>query len=160
LSLNTQRFYDSNGGSIMAKERIPSEAEIRAQIPAAIARGKAARKAGLRAQSAYYDRSADRIVMELTNGDLFGFPARRIPALARRTREELATVEVLPGGSGLHWEALDVDLSVPGLLLDAANRRELAAAFGRSAGRSRSEAKATAARANGAKGGRPRKHAA
>lgn len=144
----------------MGKERIPSKAEIRAQIPAAIARGKAERKAGLLAQSAYYDPGTGRIVMELTNGDLFGFPARRIPALARRTPSELATVEVLPGGSGLHWEALDVDLSVPGILLDAANRRQLAAAFGRSAGCSRSPAKAAAARENGAKGGRPRKHAA
>jgi hypothetical protein len=30
--------------------------------------------------------------------------------------EPRAQVELLGAGSGLHWEALDVDLSVPGLL--------------------------------------------
>lgn len=65
-------------------------------------------------------------------------------------------VEILGAGTGLHWEALDLDLSVPELLNGLFGTR---AQMARLAGQGRSEAKAAAARANGAKGGRPRKHA-
>jgi hypothetical protein len=63
---------------------------------------------------------------------------------------------VLGLGIGLHWEQLDVDVSVPGLLAGlfgtkAWMDRQRAAR----AGTARSPAKAEAARRNGAKGGRP-----
>jgi hypothetical protein len=58
----------------------------------------------------------------------------------------------------LRWASLDVDLYVPALVAGIFGTRswmtrELAAI----AGRSKSAAKAAAARANGKKGGRPRK---
>lgn len=138
------------------KQRTP-EAKILAQLPAAQARATRARATGRRAVSARYDGQNGRIVLELSNGYLFGLPVGAVPALAHATPEQLAAVEVSPGGSGLHWEALDVDLSVPGLLLAALEpsqqRRELA----RLAGQVTSPAKGAAARANGAKGGRPRR---
>ncbi|PZR07781.1 MAG: DUF2442 domain-containing protein, partial [Azospirillum brasilense] len=52
--------------------------------------------------------------------------------------------------------ALDADLSVPGLLAGLFGTRAFMA---RQAGRATSPAKAAAARANGARGGRPRKSA-
>ena len=60
-------------------------------------------------------------------------------------------------GLGLHWEQLDVDVSVPGLLAGlfgtkAWMDRQRAA----KAGAARSSLKADAARRNGAKGGRPK----
>jgi hypothetical protein len=105
----------------------------------------------------YYDRRTGRIMMELTSGYIFGFPAASIPALASATPTQLADVELGPGGSGLHWEALDVDLSVPGLLLSALGRSQKLSELARIAGQVSTPAKAAAARANGAKGGRPRK---
>jgi hypothetical protein len=66
----------------------------------------------------------------------------------------LAAVEILGNGYGLHWEALDADISVPGLLAGIFGTK---AYMARLAGRTKSPAKAAAARANGAKGGRPRK---
>jgi len=63
---------------------------------------------------------------------------------------------VLGAGYGLHREALDVDLSIPGLLAGLFGTK---AYMARHAGRATSPAKAAAARANGAKGGRPRKSA-
>jgi len=72
------------------------------------------------------------------------------------TEDQLAGVEVLGAGSGLHWEALDVDLSVPALLAGLFGTR---AHMARRGGQATSPAKAAAARANGAKGGRPRKSA-
>lgn len=134
-------------------------ADILRQVPAAWARDARERKTGRRAVSAYYDRDTGRVMMELTSGFVFGFPARAIPALARATPQQLAAVELSPGGSALHWEELDADLSIPGLLLSSVNRSEKLSELARVAGRVTSRAKAAAARANGAKGGRPRKAA-
>jgi hypothetical protein len=60
----------------------------------------------------------------------------------------------------LHWDSLDADLSVPGLLLSSIGRAQKLAELAREAGRAKSNAKAAASRTNGAKGGRPRKVAA
>jgi hypothetical protein len=76
--------------------------------------------------------------------------------LETATDEDLAAVEILGAGYGLHWEALDVDLSIPGLLAGLFGTK---AYMARRAGQAKSPAKAAAARENGRKGGRPRKHA-
>jgi hypothetical protein len=44
------------------------------------------------------------------------FPHHLAQGLAGATADDLAVVEVTPSGIGLHWENLDVDLTVPGLL--------------------------------------------
>jgi hypothetical protein len=113
-----------------------------------------------RARRARYDRRTRRILVDLTNGCSFAFPARQAQGLEWASDAELAQVEVLGLGFGLHWERLDVDLSVPGLLAGlfgtkAYVDRQRAAR----AGSATSAAKAAAARRNGAKGGRPRKAA-
>jgi hypothetical protein len=56
------------------------------------------------------------VVVELTNGCTFAFPPRLARGMERATEDELAQVEALGTGHGLHWEALDADLSIPGLL--------------------------------------------
>jgi hypothetical protein len=142
----------------MAKHRTPL-ADILAQIPAARARGEREWKAGRCATSARYDRATGRVVMELSNGSVYEFPISSIPEMANASAKALAKVEVSPGGFALHWEELDADLSVPGLLMSSLGRREKLSEFARLAGRTKSPAKAAAARANGAKGGRPRKTA-
>src|SRR5438552_18688928 len=100
----------------MAKRRT-SKAAILAQIPAARDRAYRERKRGRRAVSVQYDRRTGLVLMELTSGYVFGFPAKSIPALANASPDQLAAVELSPGGGGLHWEELDADPSVPGLRL-------------------------------------------
>ena len=139
----------------MAKTRTSKEA-ILAQIPAARAHEARARQDGRRAVSAHYDRRTGRVMMELTSGFIFGFPTAFIPALANATPAQLAAVELSAGGGGLHWEELDADLSVPGLLLSSMGRAQKLTELARLAGQATSSAKAAASRANGAKGGRPR----
>ncbi len=141
----------------MTKAPHTPKAEILRQIAAARRHETRERKEGRRAVSASYNRATGRVMVELTGGFVFGFPTRSIPQLATASPTVLATVEVSPGGSGLHWETLDVDLSVPGLLLSSIGRADKAKELARVAGRATSPAKAAAARANGAKGGRPRK---
>ena len=107
-----------------------------------------------------YDAASGRVVVDLTNDCSFAFPARKVGGLEDASDAALAAVEVLGRGLGLHFESLDVDVSVPGLLAGrfgtrAWMDRERAAR----AGSARSPAKAAAARRNGMSGGRPRKAA-
>ena len=126
------------------------------EIDAAMERGRIAREIEPRAASARYDRQSGRVIVDLTNGCTFAFPPRLAQGLEDATDDQLAALEVLGLGYGLHWEALDVDLSIPGLLAGIFGTKAFMA---RRAGQTRSPAKAAAARANGAKGGRPRKSA-
>ena len=127
-----------------------------ADIDAALERGRIASQTEPRASSARYDAATGRVIVELTNGCVFAFPPRLAQGLSEATDQQLAVVELLGRGYGLHWEDLDVDLSVPGLMAGLFGTR---AYMARRAGRATSPAKAEAARANGAKGGRPRKRA-
>ena len=136
---------DNQGASVVKAER----------------RGQRSLRADPRARRARFDRRTGCVHVELTNGCTFTFPARDAQGLESASDRELAQVEVLGLGMGLHWEPLDVDLSVPALLVGlfgtkAYMDRQRAAR----AGAARSPAKAAAARRNGAKGGRPRKQAA
>ncbi len=127
------------------------------QIDAALERGARARMEEPRAASARYDRAADRVIVDLTNGCAFVFPPALAQGLAGATPDQLAGIDILGSGYGLHWKALDVDLSVPDLICGVFGTKSWLA---RRAGRAVSPAKAAAAKANGAKGGRPRKDAA
>ena len=44
------------------------------------------------------------------------FPVAKNRRLAKATPEQLANVELICNGTGLHWEELDEDLSVMGIL--------------------------------------------
>ena len=127
-----------------------------AQVDAALDHGRIAKQIEPRAHACRYDAATKRVIVELTNGCVFAFPAHLGQGLEQASDEQLAQVEILGGGSGLHWEALDADLSVPGLLAGLFGTRAYMAQQG---GRTTSPAKAGAARANGLKGGRPRKTA-
>ena len=124
------------------------------QIDAAIERGRRAQETEPRAAAARYDRQLDRVIVDLTNGCTFAFPPRIVQDLEQATPEQLAGVEVLGMGYGLHWEAADVDISVSGLMAGILGTK---AYMARRAGQATSPAKAAAARTNGAKGGRPPK---
>jgi len=128
--------------------------ELRAD--AALQRGKVARAQDPRAAAARYVSRSGRVIVELTNGCTFAFPSKLAQGLEAATDEKLAQVEILGAGTGLHWEAIDADLSVPGLLAGLFGTR---AYLARQAGRATFPAKAAAARDNGAKGGRPRRSA-
>lgn len=125
-----------------------------AEIAAANARGRIVRDTQPHAKAVRYDAKSGRIIVDLTNGATFAFPPRLVEGLEQATPRQLAAVEIIGAGFGLHWEALDVDYSVPGLVNGVFGTAKWMAAR---AGRTLSAAKSAAARANGAKGGRPRK---
>ncbi len=109
------------------------------------------------ATAARYDARHKRVVVELANGSQFAFPPALAQGLEHARAADLAVIEISPLGTGLHWPRLDADLSVEGLLAGLFGSRAWMRQHAARAGRSTSPAKAEAARANGAKGGRPRK---
>ena len=126
----------------------------------ATARGARRRKAGPQAVAARYDRRRGRIVVSLSSGLELAFPPHVAEGLAGAAPAALERIEISPSGLGLHWPKLDADLYLPALLEGAfGSKRWMAAQLGAAGGRARSAAKASAARENGRRGGRPRKAA-
>lgn len=137
-------------------DRRLTNSEIRAQAREALDAGTVAERTEPRATSARYDRRTGRVEVTLANGCVFAFPARDAEGLSGATPDALSRVQVGGGGYALRWDALDVDLTVPGLMEGfLGSARWMAKSLGRSGGRVRSLAKARAARKNGQKGGRP-----
>ena len=127
------------------------------QIAAAEASMEAKRAAG-HATAARYDKSSERLIVSIHNGIELAIPIRLVQELAGADPSDLAEIEITPAGLGLHWPQLDADVYVPGLLSGVfGTRRWMAQLLGAQGGRSSTPAKAAASRANGAKGGRPRK---
>ena len=132
-----------------------------AQLKRAGARGRRVLETEPRAVKARYDALERRIVVDLADGCAYAFPAARVQELIGASEADLSQVEIDGAGFNLHWPLIDVDLYVPALVSGLFGTRAwMASELARVAGRARSSMKAAAARANGAKGGRPRKAAA
>ncbi|HEX7051184.1 MAG TPA: DUF2442 domain-containing protein [Longimicrobiales bacterium] len=130
-------------------------AEILAQIPAARAAGREAQREPWWPVAVRYDPVSDDVVIGMRGGKSLIVPRAHIPELREATVEQLGRVQ--PAGEAIRWDELDVDVSVPGLLSELLGPHLSTRASGRRGGAVRSPAKAAAARANGKKGGRPRK---
>jgi hypothetical protein len=131
-----------------------------AQIEAAEARGRKLLETEPRAASVRYERETGRVVVDLVNGCTYAFPAQLVQDLQGASHDDLANVQVDGLGFDLHWPALDVDLYVPALISGIFGTRDwMTKELARRAGQTKSSAKAAASRANGLKGGRPRKGA-
>lgn len=123
----------------------------------AIAHARQLRAARPIATAANYDLDLDQVVISLSNGGEFRFPAHNVQGLENAKTRELQTIEISPSGFGIYFPKLDVDLDVPELMLGHfGSRKWMASAMGAIGGKSTSAAKKAAARNNGAMGGRPR----
>lgn len=65
---------------------------------------------------AYYDQSTGCILVEFENGSTFTVPARSLEGLVEASEADIAEVELL-GETGLHWENLDMDYRIAGLMV-------------------------------------------
>jgi hypothetical protein len=125
---------------------------------AATKRGEELAKSEPHAVSAAYEPASGCVTVALTNGCTFVFPARALQGMGSASDEELAEVEILGSGYGLHWETLDADFTVPGLLMGVFGTRAwMDREHARRAGSVTTPAKAAAARTNGRLGGRPKR---
>jgi hypothetical protein len=138
----------------MAEPERSNDTDFERKNETAVREAREADRIEPRASSIRYDAQQGLLLVELRSGFVFGFPPERIFGLEDTTAKQLATVRISPSGDGLHWDDLNVDASLTGIMADALNLREWAPRF---MGQARSEAKARAARLNGTKGGRPRR---
>tara|TARA_R110000868_G_scaffold1565_12_gene12629 strand:+ start:326 stop:679 length:354 start_codon:yes stop_codon:yes gene_type:complete len=86
------------------------------QFEAAVQRGDRDLATKPRARAARYDRSTGQIVIDLVSGAVFALPATLLQGLEHASAEQLEQVEIAGAGFALHWEELDADLTVEGLL--------------------------------------------
>ncbi len=98
----------------------------------------------------------DFLVLKLSDGHRHVIPREDLQGLQSATKEEIARVEILGNGTGLHWPALNLDHYVPSMLRHVYGTKRWMAEIGRSGGSAKSAAKRKASRTNGLKGGRPR----
>ena len=87
------------------------------EIEAANRRGEIEMRTKPRAVAVSYDPARDRITVELANGTVFVFPPRLLQGFETATADEIAEVEIIGAGFGLHWESLDADFRLEGLLV-------------------------------------------
>ena len=66
--------------------------------------------------------SDDSLTVELSDGRTIVVPLVWFPRLLHGTPDERAKWELNGGGAGIHWPALDEDISVEGLLLGGPSR--------------------------------------
>jgi hypothetical protein len=87
-----------------------------------------------------------------------GFAPHDVQELESASPAQLRKIEITPSGLGIYFPDVDADIYLPALMEGMlGSRRWMASRLGRSGGKSRSEAKIAASRANGKLGGRPRK---
>lgn len=60
--------------------------------------------------------TSDELVVSLNDGRVLSVPLAWFPRLASASPEQLAAFELLGEGEGIHWPAIDEDVSVAGLL--------------------------------------------
>jgi len=65
---------------------------------------------------------ADNLWVRLADGRQLSVPLAYFPRLLKANDEQRQAYIISGGGSGLHWESLDEDISVDGLLLGVGDR--------------------------------------
>ena len=65
---------------------------------------------------------ADLMWLELADGRQLGVPLAYFPRLLRASPEERDAFTISGGGTGIHWDDLDEDISVPALLMGVGDR--------------------------------------
>jgi len=144
----------------MAKVRIGKwmvdEKELEREFAEAEKRGQEEMAREPQAKSAYYDRPSNRIIVELKSGATFIVPCELIQGLRGAAPEDIAEVELGPHGAALHWEKLDVDFSVKGLMAGRFGNKAWMAQLQREREKATSAGKTAATQATRKKAGRSR----
>lgn len=60
--------------------------------------------------------TVDELVVSLNDGRILSVPLAWFPRLAHASPHQLANYELLGDGEGIHWPAVDEDVSLVGLL--------------------------------------------
>ena len=103
-----------------------------------------------RAVRARYDRRIGRVVITLSTNLEVAFAPRDAEGLEGASPAQLDAIEISPSGFGIHFPKLDADIYLPALLEGfLGSRKWIASRLGALGGKSKSPAKAAAAKRNG-----------
>lgn len=138
----------------------PRVATSDAQIRRAVSQARRREKWATKIRSAKHDRRRDMIIVELSTGAILAVPRCLIPGFEKANARTLSDLAIAPEGESLWSDSLDDGVLLEQLLELAAGSKTIARLGARINASKRSPARAAASRANGAKGGRPRKTAA
>jgi hypothetical protein len=130
-----------------------------AEIEAALKRAKL-HDSDPRALAVEHIPGLNLLIVELSNERRLVLPIEDVQGLGNATHEQIQNYELLGRGTGISFPELDVDLYVPALIEGVYGNRRWMAQLGKKGGSAKTEAKRLAAKANGAKGGRPARAAA
>jgi hypothetical protein len=130
-----------------------------AEIEAALERAKL-HDSDPRARAVEHIPGLRLLIVGLSNERRLVLPIEDLQGLGNATHKQIQNYELFGHGTGIRFPELDVDLYVPALIEGVYGNRRWMAQLGRKGGRARTEAKRKAAKANGAKGGRPERAAA
>ncbi|TLY93488.1 MAG: DUF2442 domain-containing protein [Gammaproteobacteria bacterium] len=135
-----------------------------AEYAAALAAGRAEAETEIRAQAVRYVPERDAIEVVTNRNAGFLIPRQWIGVLQDVPTAELNKLEVWPDGSAIELDHRDIQISVHGLLTAILPAmlpsRTIATLFASRGGQATSRAKRISSRANGRKGGRPRRKTA
>jgi hypothetical protein len=140
--------------SLATKARIlTTESELREAGRIARVRERTATKI----RSAHYDRDTDTVVVALSTGATIGVPRKFIVGFAKAAPSDLTVLQISGARETIWCDVVDDGVLLDQLLVIAAGEDTLAS-IGASINASKtSPARAKASRANGLKGGRPKK---
>jgi hypothetical protein len=130
-----------------------------AEIEAALKRAKL-HDSDPRVQTVEHIPALKLLIVGLSNSRRLVLPIEDVQGLGNATHEQIQNYELLGRGTGISFPELDVDLYVPALIEGIYGNRRWMAQLGKKGGSAKTEAKRLAAKANGAKGGRPARAAA
>lgn len=75
---------------------------------------------GLRIRQIMSDKNLNTMVILLNNGHALKIPINHFKSLKNATQVDLDKWELIGNGIGIHWQSIDEDLSLKGLIKDAA----------------------------------------
>lgn len=133
-----------------------------AEIGKAVAAGRHREKKASKIRHARYDTTRDLIIAELSTESTLAIPRRMIPGFRNVRPTTLADLEITHGSEGLWSRDADDGVLLEQLVVLAAGEKTVGTVGARPGSTPRRDRRRgrQASRANGTKGGRPRKSAA
>ncbi len=106
-----------------------------------------------------YSKATDMFVLSLRSGLILQVPRSMIEELHNVDPLACSHVQILGPGTGIAWDDVDIAVKTSTLIARVLSQGYSAATMGARGGSAKTANKATSARENGRKGGRPKKAA-
>ena len=80
---------------------------------------------GIRIHNLYSDFEYKVMIVLLNTGKAFKFSYKKFPKLNKANQNELNNFRLIGGGVGIHWNIIDEDLSLKGIIKEAVQSEAL-----------------------------------